>query len=144
MRTKIMVYGGLIIVVALLTVGLYSGYQLYYSSFADTPEKAVQEYFAAFSRGDYNRMYDMTRGVPGSPQTSAEFGAQVRWLVKDVPPRIANVEVDSIGSKGSARYYKVLLRLVTPDASYRVVSLLVEVMQDETDWKISYPFAPAF
>jgi hypothetical protein len=140
-----MVYGTLFIVVVLLALGLYAGYQFYYTSIAETPEKAVQEYFTAFSRGDYNRMYDMTRGVPGSPQTSGEFSTQVRYLVKDVPPRIAPpVEMEQIGSKGSARYYAVTLKVVTPDASYRKVSLLVEVTQDGTAWKISYPFAPAF
>jgi len=143
-RTKIMIYGGLLIVVLALALGLYFGYQFYYSSFAVTPEKTLQEYFAAFSRGDYSRMYDMTRGVPGSPQTAGEFAAQVRWLVKDTPPRIATVELESIGTKGSAHYYKALLKLITPDGSYRLVSLLVEVVQDGDAWKVSYPFAPAF
>jgi hypothetical protein len=144
MRTKLMVYGGLIVVVVLLAVGLYAGYQFYYSSFAATPEKALVEYFAAFSRGDYNRMYDMTRGVPGSPQTAGEFSSQVRWLVKDTPPRIASTELEDLGSKGSARYFKTLLKLLTPDGSYRMVSLVVEVVQDGSVWKVSYPFAPAF
>jgi hypothetical protein len=144
MRTKLMVYGGLIVVIVLLAVGLYAGYQFYYTSFAATPEKALLEYFGAFSRGDYNRMYDMTRGVPGSPQTAGEFSTQVRWLVKDTPPRIASTEWEDLGSKGSARYFKALLKLLTPDGSYRMVSLLVEVVQDGSVWKVSYPFAPAF
>jgi hypothetical protein len=144
MRTKLTVYGGLIVVIVLLAVGLYAGYQFYYTSFAATPEKAVLEYFAAFSRGDYSRMYDMTRGVPGSPQTAAEFSSQVRWLVKDTPPRIASTELESLGSKGSARYFKALLKLLTADGSYRMVSLVVEVVQDGSVWKVSYPFAPAF
>ena len=144
MRTKLMVYSGLIVVIVLLAVGLYAGYQFYYSSFAATPEKALLEYFAAFSRGDYNRMYDMTRGVPGSPQTAGEFANRVRWLMKDTPPRIASTELEDLGSKGSARYFKALLKLLTPDGSYRMVSLLVEVVQDGSVWKVSYPFAPAF
>jgi hypothetical protein len=144
MRTKLTIYGALIVVVVLLAVGLYAGYQFYYSSFAATPEKAVVEYFSAFSRGDYNRMYDMTRGVPGSPQTAGEYASQVRWLVKDTPPRIASTELEDLGSKGSARYFKTLLKLLTPDGSYRMVSLLVEVVQDGSLWKVSYPFAPAF
>jgi hypothetical protein len=144
MRTKLMVYGGLIVVIVLLSVGLYAGYQFYYTTFAATPEKAVLEYFSAFSRGDYNRMYEITRGVPGSPQTAGDFSSQVRWLVKDTPPRIATTELEDLGSKGSARYFKVLLKLLTPDGSYRMVSMLVEVVQDGSVWKISYPFAPAF
>jgi hypothetical protein len=144
MRTKLMVYGGLVVVVVLLSVGLYAGYQFYYSSFAATPEKAVVEYFGAFSRGDYSRMYEMTRGVPGSPQTAGDFGSQVRYLVRDTPPRIASTQLEDLGSKGSARYFKVLVKLLTADGSYRMVSMLVEVVQDGSVWKISYPFAPAF
>jgi hypothetical protein len=139
-----MVYGGLVVGIVLLAAGLYWGYQFYYTQFAATPEKAVVEYFGALSRGDYNRMYDMTRGVPGSPQTAAEFASQVRWLVKDTPPRISSTELEQVGSKGSARYFKTLLKLLTPDGSYRTVSLVVEVVQDGSVWKVSYPFAPAF
>jgi hypothetical protein len=144
MRTKLMVYGGLIVAIVLLSGALYAGYQFYYTSFAATPEKAVVEYFNSFSRGDFNRMYEMTRGVPGSPQTAGEFSAQVRWLVKDTPPRIATTDLEDLGSRGSARYFKVLLKLLTPDGSYRMVSMLVEVVQDGSVWKVSYPFAPAF
>ena len=68
----------------------------------------------------------------------------MRWLVKDTPPRIASTELEDLGGKGSARYFKALLKLLTPDGSYRMVSLLVEVVQDGSVWKVSYPFAPAF
>ena len=120
MRTKILVYGGLLVGVVILSVAVYFGYQFYYATFAATPEKALQEYFAALSRGDYSRMYDMTRGVPGSPQTAGEFAAQVRWLVKETPPRLAGVDLEQVGSKGNARYYRALLedrdvRRLVPD-----------------------------
>jgi hypothetical protein len=144
MRTRILLYGGLFIAAVLLSAGIYYGYQFYYANFAPTPEKAITEYFTAFGKGDYGHMYDMNRGVPGSPQTAADFAAQVRYLVKDAPPNIATTTLESIGSKGTGRYFKVLLKLVTPDGSYRMVSILVETMQDGDVWKVSYPFAPPF
>ena len=144
MRTKILLYGGLLVGVLILSVSVYFGYQFYYATFAATPEKALQEYFAALSRGDYSRMYDMTRGVPGSPQTAGEFAAQVRWVVKDTPPRLAGVDLGQVGSKGNARYYRADLKIATSDGSYRTVSILVEVAEEGGVWKVSYPFAPLF
>lgn len=144
MTKRILVYGGITVAVVLVAVAAFFAYQFYYNTYAETPEKALTEYFAAFSRGDYSRMYDMTRGVPGSPQTAGEFAAQVRWLVKDTPPKIASVQLESVGSKGTAHYYKVLLKLTTADGSYRLVSLLAEVTQEGDAWKVSYPFAPGF
>ncbi len=144
MRTKILIYAVITLAVVAITALAFVAYQFYQSSFAATPEKALNEYFAAFSKGDYAHMYDLTHGVPGSPQTEGEFAAQVRWLVKDTPPKIISVELEPIGSKGSAHYYKALLKLTTADGSYRAVSLLVEVLQEGDIWKVSYPFAPGF
>ena len=144
LRTKILAYAGLVVGAAVLAVAVYFGYQFYYATFAATPEKALQEYFAALSRGDYSRMYDMTRGVPGSPQTAGEFAAQVRWLTRETPPRLGGVELEQVGSKGNARYYRAQLKIATADGSYRLVSILVEAAEEGGVWKVSYPFAPLF
>lgn len=144
MRTRILIYGIVILAVVALTALAYVAYQWYYTSFTPTPEKALNEYFTAFSTADYSRMYEMTRGVPGSPQTAAEFATQVKWLTKEMPPRISGVQLEPIGSQGTARYYRVQLKLTTADGSYRLVSMLVEVVQEGSSWKVSYPFAPGF
>jgi hypothetical protein len=142
---KLGVYGGLAVLIFLVAVGAYYGYQYYYANYAPTPEKALTAYFTAFSGGDYSRMYDMTVGVPGSPQTSGEFATQVRSVLKDgVAPKISGVELDAIGSQGTARYYKATLRLTTVDGSYRAVSMLVEMIQEQNVWKVAYPFTPSF
>ena len=144
MRTRIVVYGVAILAVVALTALAFVTYQWYYNSYAATPEKALNEYFLDFSKGDYARMYEMTRGIPGSPQTAGEFAAQLKWLTKDAPPRITSVQLEPIGSQGTARFYRVLLKLTTPDGSYRLISMLVEVVQEGSNWKVSYPFAPGF
>jgi hypothetical protein len=136
--------GVLVIVGLLVVVGYYL--KVYYSDkMGATPQKAVETYFTALSRGDYDQVVAMTTSdslhdIYGRPVTRAEFTAQLKRLTGNQPMPFTGVEATKLFEKEGVRYYGVTLRSAvggTPNTS----KLVVQVVRVDGAWRVVYPFA---
>jgi hypothetical protein len=148
-RNRYVVYVLIVVAVAILVgviFGLARGLEWYDQRWGDSPHRAVREYFQAMADADYDRMYDMTSvreltDVFNRKMSRSDFTAQVRQVTGNKPLTIHDLEATKVGSHGDSVYYKVILDIEV-GATRKVVDFLVEVIYQNTQWTVAYPFTP--
>lgn len=146
---KIRLYGGIALfalVLLLLALGIFFAYN---TSFGDPAQarRAVEEYFTALGNGDYDAMYQLTPDASltdpfGRKISRSDFASQVRALVGGKTLTINQTVIEQIAQRGGAFYFKVTL-LYEVGGTSKSRSILVEVVQEGGEWKVTYPFLSA-
>lgn len=147
MQNKIQVYGRFaVIVMALLLIalGLFWAYGWFTAQYGDTAKRAVEEYFAALGAGEYDQMYDLTPDASltdpfGRKISRTDFATQARALSGGKTLTIRQAEILQLAEREGAFYFKVTLVYEVGGTSKSRI-ILVEVVQEGGEWKVSYPF----
>jgi hypothetical protein len=141
LRSRLGLYGIVVVVVVLITSAVIAGYRFYYTNLAATPEKAVSTYVDTLNRSDLATLYTLTLGA--ASQSQAEFANQVGALIKDKRLTIDGTSRAPIGRQGNTFYFTVTARLSTPDGSYRMAPLILEAAQEGNIWRVGLFLSPA-
>ncbi|MBC7235318.1 MAG: hypothetical protein H5T69_05710 [Chloroflexi bacterium] len=136
---------GILAILLVLGLVVYQLYDFYGERLGYTPVRAIQDYFAALSAGDYETIYQMTdRGrltdIYGRPITKSEFIAQLRRLAGDEPFPFERVEAEKLCETRTHRYYRVTLYANVGGTAGRS-QLFIELRKEGNSWLITYPFA---
>lgn len=146
---RFLVTGGVLFIALLALVGLfglYQGYLFLTRQFGETPEKAIERYFNALAEGDYDTMYEMTSAARltdlfGRVLSRTDFASRVRDFVGRRTLSIEEIRIQKIGQIEDAQYFKVTLRYELGSLK-KALELLVEVIREGEEWKVTYPFTP--
>lgn len=141
LRSRVGIYGAIIMIVVAVTVIALVGYRLYYATIAATPQKALRIYLDTLSRGDMVALYDMSRG--SAAQTQAEFAAMMSALVAERRLTTEGAAIETIGRQDNVSYYRVMAKLLTSDGSYRLQPLIFEVVQEGNAWRVALFVPPS-
>lgn len=133
-----------LLLVGLLYIGVSQLLDYYSDQVGFTPEKAVQAYFAALSRGDYDEVYRLTNkdhltDIYGRKITEQEFRRQVQSLFGNSALPVSLARVDKLFEKDQCYYYVVELSSEIGGSTGKS-RLIVEVQQRDGTWVITYPF----
>jgi hypothetical protein len=136
---------GIVIIIALLGVVAYQLYTFYGGRLGYTPTRAIDDYFMALSRGDYETVHRMTapeslNDIYGRPITRSEFIDQLRELAGDDPFPFTRVESEKLFESKMHHYYAVTLHSFV-GGTPRQSRLVVELQRSGNAWLITYPFA---
>jgi len=137
--------GGAAILIALLGIIVYELYDFYGDKIGFTPTDAIETYFDALARGNYQEVYRLTYKVNltdiyGRPITQGEFLDQLKKVTGGRRLPFGHIEATKLFERDGVRYYRVKLRSSvggTPGQS----DLLIEVRREGGGWVVSYPFA---
>jgi len=137
--------GGVAILVALLGFIAYQLYDFYGDKVGYTPVKAIESYFDALARGNYEEVYRLTykgdlTDIYGRPITEDEFVEQVHQVTGGRRLPFKSVDVEKLFERDGVRYYRVNLHSSVggmPGQS----RFLIQVRREDKGWLISYPFA---
>jgi len=149
MRERLMLWGaaaGGAILIFIIALGLYFGYNWYQQQYGSTPDKALERYFTALGDAQYGIMYEMTPDadlmVLGHKLSQRDFTDRVEELLGGEEMEIEEIELERIAQRGGYYYYRVVLHYRLGGTG-KVVPLLVELRQEGQDWKVTYPFTPS-
>jgi hypothetical protein len=148
MRERFMLWGaaaGGAVLIFVIAIGLYLGYNWYDQRYGDTPERALERYLTALGDAQYGIMYEMTPDaelmVLNRKLSQADFADQVEELLGGQEMEMEEIELERIAQRGNYHYFRVILHYRLGDTG-RVTPLLVEVKREGQDWKVTYPFTP--
>jgi hypothetical protein len=149
MRERLALWGaaaGGAILIFVIAIGLYIGYDWYNQRYGDTPDRAVERYFTALGDAEYRIMYEMTPDadlmVLGRKLSQADFANRVEELLGGEEVEIEEIEVERIAQRGESYYFRVVLHYRLGGTG-KVTPLLVETKREGQDWKVTYPFTPS-
>ena len=137
--------GGIVVIVALLAFIGYQLYDFYRDKIGFTPVRAIESYFGALSRGEYEAVFQLTAkehltDIYGRPITEGEFVEQLKGLTGGHRLPFHTIEATKLFDRSGVRYYLVTLHSSlggTPGTS----RILVEVRRENNTWVLTYPFA---
>jgi hypothetical protein len=134
------------ILIFVIAVGLYMGYNWYQQRYGSTPERALERYFTALGDAEHGIMYEMTPDadlmVLGHKLSRREFTSRVQQLLGGEEMEMEEIELERIAQRGEYHYFRVVLHYRLGGTG-KVVRLLVELKQEGQDWKVTYPFTPS-
>lgn len=134
------------VLIFVIALGLYAGYNWYQQRYGATPGKALQRYFAALGDAEYDIMYEMTPDadlmVLGRKLSPGDFANRVEELLGGEEMEMEDIELEMIAQRGEYYYFRVVLHYQLGGTG-KVARLLVELRREGQDWKVTYPFTPS-
>lgn len=148
MRERLMLWGaaaGGAVLIFIIAVGLYKGYDWYHQRYGATPEKALERYFTALGDAEYNIVYEMTPDadlmVLGRKLSQGDFTRRVEELLGGEEIELEGIELEKIAQRGEYHYFRAVLHYRLGGTG-KAARLLVELRREGQDWKVTYPFIP--
>ncbi|MBI2844940.1 MAG: hypothetical protein HYX86_00165 [Chloroflexi bacterium] len=147
MGDKIRAYGRIalvIIVLILIALAVFFAYSWFTANYGDTAKRAAEEYFTALGAADYDTLYALTPDASltdpfGRKISPTDFASQVRGLSGGKLLTIKQTVIEQLAEREGAFYFKVtLLYEIGGTSKSRVI--LIEVVQEGGEWKVTYPF----
>ncbi len=136
---------GIVVILSLVGIVAYQLYDFYSDKIGYTPTRAIEDYFMALSRGDYETVYRLTSktyltDIYGRPITKGEFFDQLDKLTGGHRMPFRSVEATKIFERKGTRYYVVSLNS-SVGGKLGQSRVLVEIKREGREWVITYPFA---
>ncbi len=149
MRERLMLWGAAVggaVLIFLIGIGAYLGYQWYQQRYGPTAENALESYFTAFADGDYATMYEMTPDsdlmVLGRKLSESDFASRVEELLGGEEIEMQEIALERIAQRDEYRYFRVSLHYRLGGTG-KVARLLVELKPVDGEWEVTYPFTPS-